>query len=399
MIRFLPDTWRDALLRPIAMAAPDAGVYVEVMAPDFRFLFVILLLVVLAGLLAWRRRNITTAFKPTALLLTTTAAAFVPWLATTGNGRYFIPFLLAVGPLCLAVVHCLPLTRGFRLTLAAGLVAVQAFAVVDSNPLRTWGLVQWRTAPFFQIDLPRDMATKPGTYVTLSTISYSLIAPLFPSASRWMNLSEAPSDPEKTLEGRRVHAFLGAGNPLTLLVPSIPGATTGHGLPNAEVVRTINALLAEFRLSIAQPEHCRLLRSGGLASMQKENAGTATPEVLAQIGFWACPLQYSANIPAAKPLAAKTKFDAVFKKVETLCPRFFRPGEARTTPINGGELRHYRGSDMKVYVLDDGSVLYKYYRTFSPQLIGSAEDVLSGKATMDCSKIRGRSGLPWEREI
>ncbi|MBK9198131.1 hypothetical protein [Candidatus Skiveiella danica] len=37
MIRFLADTWRDALLRPVAMAAPNSSVYIEIAAPDFRF--------------------------------------------------------------------------------------------------------------------------------------------------------------------------------------------------------------------------------------------------------------------------------------------------------------------------------------------------------------------------
>jgi hypothetical protein len=37
MIRFLADTWRDAILRPVAMAAPNSSVYIEIAAPDFRF--------------------------------------------------------------------------------------------------------------------------------------------------------------------------------------------------------------------------------------------------------------------------------------------------------------------------------------------------------------------------
>jgi len=32
-------------------------------------------------------------------------------------------------------------------------------------------------------------------------------------------------------------------------------------------------------------------------------------------------------------------------------------------------------------------------------MIGTVDDVVSGKATLDCDKLRGRSGLPWEREI
>ena len=57
-VRFEPDTLYEALLRPVAMAAPDANVYVEIMAPDLRFIFVLALLALLAAMspLAGRRR-------------------------------------------------------------------------------------------------------------------------------------------------------------------------------------------------------------------------------------------------------------------------------------------------------------------------------------------------------
>ena len=67
------------------MAAPDAGVYVEIMAPDVRFAFIAILLVVWAAL-AWRLKW---RLSPTLVLLMFVSAAFVVWLVTTGNGRYF----------------------------------------------------------------------------------------------------------------------------------------------------------------------------------------------------------------------------------------------------------------------------------------------------------------------
>lgn len=57
----------------------------------------------------------------------------------------------------------------------------------------------------------------------------------------------------------------------------------------------------------------------------------------------------------------------------------------------GGTVRHYTDSDARVYMLNDGKVLYKYWRALNPVLIG--------KAIVACDKIRGRSGLPWGREI
>ena len=398
MIRFEPDTWRDALLRPIAMAAPDSGVYIEIMAPDFRFAFSIVLIGLLIVFWVLGKRG-APAFKPTAILLVGIAVAFLPWLITSGNGRYFIAFVLAVGPLCLALVYLLPMTRGFRLTLATCLLTMQGYAVYESGSLKSWGMIHWREAPYFQIDLPADMATLPGTYITLSSISYSLIAPLFPTSSSWLNIAAAPTDRENTLEGRRTHAILSSGRQLTLLVPSIPEYATQQGLPDAEAVRSFNLLLAGHLLAVSDSAQCRLIRSDSLASMPIVQARKKSDEKFEKNGFWACPLRYPVAAPASRPEIAKSRFDAVFDKVETLCPRFFRPGEARTNVINGGELRQYTESDMKVYVMDDGAVLYKYLRTFSPELIGTMDEVMSGKATVACDKIRGRSGLPWEREI
>lgn len=398
MIRFEPDTWRDALLRPIAMAAPDGGVYIEIMAPDFRFVFSLLLIGLLIVLWVLRKRN-AAPFKPTVIFLVSIAVAFVPWLITSGNGRYFIAFLLVVGPLCVALVYLLPMTHGFRLMLAVGLLAIQGYVVYESGSLKSWGMSQWREAPYFQVDLPQDMATLPGTYITLSSISYSLIAPLFSASSSWLNIASAPTDRENTLEGRRTNSILASARQLTLLVPSIPEFATQQGLPDAEAIRSFNLLLAGHRLAVSEPSQCRFIPSRSLASMPTAQVRKKSDERYEKAGFWACPLRYPVAAPAARPEIAKSRFDAVFDKVETLCPRFFRRGETSTKVINGGELRQYAESDMKVYVMDDGIVLYKYLRTFSSERIGTVDDVMSGKATVDCSKIRGRSGLPWEREI
>src|SRR4051794_31172481 len=119
MIRFIPDTWLEALLRFFVMAAPDGNVYVEIAAPDLRFAAIILLAVAVA--LSWRRVGANK--RPALALLAFVLASTVPWLLTSGNGRYWMPVLLSVGPLAVGLVFLLPVTKAFKLFIAGGLVA------------------------------------------------------------------------------------------------------------------------------------------------------------------------------------------------------------------------------------------------------------------------------------
>lgn len=394
VIRFIPDTWVDALLRPIAMAAPDAGVYVEIMAPDARFAVIVALVLIWVAL-AWRRKW---RLSPALALLMFVSAAFVVWLATSGNGRYFIPVLLAAGPLCIALIQGLPSTKGFSGVIAAGVVCVQAFIVYQNNPWHSWQLAPWSNAPFFEVTLDGEALTQPATYVTATSISYSLIASKFPAASRWVNISSQP-DPDNSVDGRRVQALLAASKSVRLLIPSVPDYVTSSGLPNEAIVKVINGMLGRQRLALQNSAECRLLPSRGLASEAFRDVTAIKPATLAKIGFWVCPLQYPVN--SAKPALneGSPRINKAFDTIENACPRLFPPGEALTTRTDGAYMRGYSSADMKLYVLDDGTVFYKYWRAINPMLIGSVDAVLAKGFKMDCDTIRGRSGLPWNREI
>jgi hypothetical protein len=404
-VRFQPDTWLEALLRPIAMAAPDAYAYVEIMAPDFRFVFALVLLALLATLtvVARCRRVETlaqprgTAPRPVFLLLCALTVAFVSWLATTGNGRYFITGLLIVGPVCVGLIQLLPVTRALRLTLAVGAVALQGFAVQQSAPWQAWTMLPWKEAPYFKVDLPAELRAEPATYVTMSAISYSLLAPLFHPESRWISLHNAPPPGSGAADAWRTEAFLAKAAPdrLMLLVPVVPGMLTPERLPNATVSAAIDGQLARYRLGLIRPQSCRFLASPSLADI---GLGAKSEEERANSGFWLCHLR---RLEAAAPsdVAPGRNYDAVFKALEAQCPRYFPGGDGRSLALPNGEMRSYMMGEMKAYVYDDGEVYYKYYRALNPVLIGKVDDVVAGKSRVDCGNIRGRSGLPWDREI
>jgi hypothetical protein len=272
------------------------------------------------------------------------------------------------------------------------MVALQAFAVQQSAPWQAWELAKWKEPPYFQVDLPPEAKTEPATYVTMSVISYSLLIPQFHPQSRWMNLATAPMPGAGAFNGERTAAFLArAPGKLRLLVPVVPDMLTEALLPNAAVSEVIDNQLAPYGLGFEQPQACSFLHSRGLATMGLQEK---TDKQRAQSGFWLCELRRVA--PSVRPAAYGRHYDAVFAALEKQCPRFLPAnGDGPSLALLGGEVRRYMQAEMKVYVYDDGEVLYKYYRDLNPVFIGKAQDILAGRSRIDCSSVR--AALPWER--
>lgn len=389
-LRFLPDTWFEALMRYLAMAAPDANVYVEIPAPDLRF--AALLFAALAALLCWHRlgRERRAVF---ALLVFVLAGSAV-WLLTTGNGRYVIPLLLVAGPLSVGLICLLPLSRSVRATAAGLLLVGQFFVLHQQPPWGAWGFLQWGDRSYFPVERPNTESDgRPVTYVTISVISYSLIAPQFPPESRWLNLASVSP-------GRRdspwAQDFLRqAPGPIKLLAPTIAGQLQPDGTPVEPLRKALDRLLAPHGLALDPADPCQLLRWAGREGMAKRSD---EDRLRAPMGFWLCSLEYPVPFVPEQQQPLPVGTAQVLARVEQMCPRFFRDGSA-VMRIESGALRYYPSADMRVYVLDDGRVLYKFWRALNPQLIGTVEEILAGKGKLDCTNIRGRSGLPWEREI
>ncbi|MFC5496695.1 hypothetical protein ACFPOE_04040 [Caenimonas terrae] len=391
MIRFEPDTISDGLLRFFAMAAPEANVYVEIAAPDIRFAAIVFLAI---AVFAFRKR-LSANPRPALVMLLLLVVSVPPWLMSSGNGRYYLPMLLCAGPLTVGLVYLLPLTRWFRTFLAIAVLAVQTFVVAMTPPWDSWAWLPWKEAPYFHIDVPASLAAgPPTTYVTLSSISYSLIAPQFPAASRWINVSNVGAVGR---DADWAQDFLKAApGPIMLVAPSIQGEVAPDGKAKPKVRDALDQLLRSQRLAL-EGDTCKLFRSRGIEAItiRRKPEGPATEGV----GFWVCPLRYPVAATQAPEQPVSPRVELVFNRIEHDCPRFFPPGNSKTMRINGGAVRQYSESDMKIYVLDDGTVMYKFWRALNPAPIGTVEGVLAGKDVVDCRNIRGRTGMPWDREI
>lgn len=402
MNRFLPDSLLEALLRPFAMAAPGGWIYIEVIAPDFRFVFMILALLLLAAL-AWKRWQVPAVVVA---LVAVTAVAFVPWLLTTGNGRYFIPFLTLSGILSVALVRALPLTANLRFTLVLLMVAIQGTAMWHNNPWNAWngwGLHDWTDPPYYGVVLDQEAKEQPATYVTFSGMTFSVLAPQFAPGSRWMNVAALVGTDADHPDVARARAIMAAATRLRVLMPVIEGGMDANGLPTPYAREHVGRLMRVHSLRFAGAEGgCRLLpmraeaRSAEPPSTPPTSESPQVASVKAQTGFWVCEAAYE---PA--PPEAQANIDArsleVFAVMERVCPRLFPPGQKRVIPLPAGVLRHYGSADMKLYVLS-GGVYFKYHRALNFSHLGTVDQVLAPGFTYACDQVPGRS-LPWVRGL
>jgi hypothetical protein len=390
MNRFIPDTWWDALWRPIGMAFPASHIYTEIIAPDIRFLVAVLLA------LAWivARKRLGAPPRPVAALLVLVAASFAMWLPTSGNGRYYVPFLLVIGPLCAALIWHLPAAKSARMAAIAGVLALQGFVVFVAGPWGNWSLTQWRDAPYYAAQIPRDVASTPATFVTITEISYSLVYPQFHRDSHWINLSSLPHDASRSAEARRAKQLLESSREIFLFFPTSPGLVTADLQPAAPLKSTIDDRLGAFSIARAPGTKCRLMPSRVRTSFAFDLRSDKSPDPAGENGFWLCPVVYPVDVPQ-KQFAPEAL--AVFDRIETACPRLFPPGGGTTTQLADATVRHYFASDMWLYAMNDGGVYYKYLRELNVERIGAAKQLLAGTFHIECPRIRGRSGLPWER--
>ncbi len=399
MIRFMADTWRDALLRPLAMAAPNSWVYVEIMAPDIRFVLA-LGLAALVGIGIRKRQN--TGWWPVFILLGLIFLSFVPWMATTGNGRYFMPYLILIGPLCIGLINILQYTQGMKAAMVLLVLGLQGFALYQNNPWKpfvSWGATPWQEAPYYSIDIDPQAIEPDATYITVTSQTMSLLAPQFPAASRWVNLSLFNgSDAEAMKESvtyAPVHKILQSSKSLRLFHRSAPGEMLADSdQPNQAAVDRFNDYLRPHRLALKVPTDCKLFasKSPGYSSLEVINE---EPQ-----GFLVCSLQYPTAIaPKTKLTELEIRAAKVFEKMETLCPRFFPSGQTVVRNHLAEHSRSYFGSDTVLILKHHGDLYVQNALALNPERIGQADVVLSDKFRVDCTKFKGRAGLPWEREI
>lgn len=392
------------------MALPQGWVYTEITAPDLRFAWLLLLCVVCIIISAWRgqRWRVT---KPVVACLLLFPPALGLWIASGGNGRYFMPYILLVGVASAGVLYAAPFTRSMRLAMLALIMILQSGAVWVNSPWQPFDSlewVRWRTSNYFEVDVSAVKHQENVMYVTFAGQSHSFVAPYFPASSKWMNLS--------SFEGRD---FFGVDDPVVngarrrlresrdvrVMLRSQPRqADELTGLPNKLALESINGYLAQFGLSVPPDSPCWLLPSRSLGAMTML-VSSDTPEGISRLkshaGFWVCQLAFSGARTVTEESQAQAEHAKdLIGRIEKLCPRLFPPGQRELKRVGYGYIRSYSESDATLtYVTAEGVIYVKFLRALNPQRIGAVDEIINPSFRLKCDGFVSREGLPWMRDL
>lgn len=388
MLRFQPDGWLEGLLRPLILIDPAAGIYFERAAPDFRFAGLALFVFI-----AWAARRGRWGFgvEPTRALLLLVVCFYV-WTFVIGNARYFAFGLLLVGPLLVMVWRRFPGTGPFRAIALLLICGLQVYAVHSNYRPNEWGLARWFEGPALSLgDAP--VRHQPGIFFTTTTISYSALVPLFHPDSSWVNVAGQIDLTPKLPEFERVQHLLRTSElPRYVLAPILPKFMDTEGQPLAEVRQYYDSVVANLGL-VSSPAPCTALWSTLPTGLVESREGGPPKR-----GFWVCPLELAAGAGPAvvTPLGARALH--VFERIEAACPRFFPPQNGVDRVVDGVALRHYAGSDMRLFLDANDRVAFRYFRAVNPTYVATGSEVLEGRFQIHCDKVDGRYRWPWARD-
>ncbi len=395
MLRFVPDSIAEGLMRPLLLLDPAGGLYLETMAPDARFAALVLLGVAVAITTRCRRRD--HFFNPSQrALLVGMAICFYAWTFVSGNGRYFFWALLVVGPAVAVMARGLPVTTALRNTLLIGLLAAQVWLVHTILRPNVWAVQAWHAGPSARLAANALQAT-PAVYFTIDAISYSILVPLMHPQSRWSNIAGQSDIVPEMPEHEMLRTLVESPLPKYMVLGGSrkPGSAQEHPQPKELRFASLASEKVGVRAMPGQP--CTFVASV-IASVPYVREGPKGGERNEQ-GFWFCPLEKvdavawrTTTAPVAEHL------DNVFERIESLCPRLFPKGNARTQALGlGVYARTYSHSDTGVTVGPGGQVFVQNFRAFEPIELGTVESVRSGNFTLSCDRLPGRYVPPWMR--
>lgn len=336
--RYLPDTWLDALMLPLAMVQPATDVYVETEAPDARLLALGVSALAAVGMWAWRR-GWRGPSRPVAAgagaLLAGLALALGLWLLISGNGRYGL-VMVALAPFsCVALLRwASPGRLRGAVVLVLALLAVQLHFLHISRPQDSWtALAPWRESHAnrytpAEVAAYRHPETQAPVVVTADMqTGMTLLYEVFGPHARYVSLVSLMGGAADSAGRQRLDALL-ANAPHIYLSNVVPAAMVSPedgkvtGIHGKKMQEALPRRLKDFGLVLNASQPCQLL-----------------PARLEQ-HLNICPLVWQGQASVADGVDSRVPpaMAALLARLQQKCPRVFGP-DRRWMPVSTGDWR------------------------------------------------------------
>jgi hypothetical protein len=398
MVRFVPVDLTDALLRPLWMLSPEKAVYIDIPAPDARFLFVNLLLAVVAAITVFmaatgRLDLVRSEIRERPLLWSLSAGLLITWplwLVSSGNGRYYSPWFLLAGPLSIALLWRVVKQRRFRVYAVSALCAVQGYVIATGSVLR-YHPVEWNTSgSWYEVKVPHALAQSPAVYFSMGLESASLVFPSLHPGSSFISAGGQYALATHMSAWRHVEARLNrdANSPIYLLV-NVETYSSLDGSYNRPDRSTVTAMVSglAMRAKAGACEDIWVQGIGTTLALASSATAGAPPRLLdRRMLIVACPIE---RADGRDPLIEKARGEAsgLMDAVAQRCPLLF-PAPAPFTFYNGHFwTRQYTGSDTNLMV-DHAEIAYFRPNFYQPYRVGTPEQVKAGTFEVLCDLRR-----------
>ena len=379
--RFALGDWGAALSFPFRMALLDRSLYLEVFAPDIRFAALTLVAVALLAAAALHRAAAARALRGADWrCLAFFGAATALWLATSANARYGMALLLLVGVCLVRMVERLLSLGAARITIAIAL-AVQAATSILVAPAR-WYVPDIWSKHWLPYVAPERALREPALYLTVETLTMSVVAPFVHPGASFVNFRGQFSIPP---DSRRLAALIerhhghvrALGRDLELI----------DGKPRAEVVKSYDDTLLRigYRVDTGDCFTIAWRPDSEDAVSRAANWVSGTSPTTEALSVVSCALVPGTRDP--EQVARERYFSEIFDRMEKACPRIFRGQTALTEPLGGGWSRHYVGLDARVEAIGDRIELNRY-RAGAHLDLGRPSDWEKGVVPPICGESR-----------
>ena len=399
-MRFIPESFAEALWRPFAMIDPVTMVHEEPRAPDPRYAVLLILIGALLCRWLWQQRRAASASQPvtsadsaSARTLAAIGCAFaldwVAWLSGSGNSRYFLPMSSVAAVVIVALLFRLfamqPRTRSYILAGILGVQGVQLWMGADYR----WNQTPWDDH-WINIAVPAKLKSETNLYLTMGAQTNSFVAPYLAPGAGLINFSGLYTLGPDGASGANIESLI------KRYAPNIRMLIRGERLYRDDERRLPNRVqiddaLSPFGLRVDERD-CATIAVHGLPPDLEFTMATSQPTVpqsrdttyLVSCRVVPDNADHSAQMPARRNI------DLALDHLEDACPALFQPRRPRTEYSGDGGLRRYGGTDLTAWV-SHGSVKFLQPSVGGDMVhLGPESDWTNAPIQIRCGRRNGR---------